>query len=809
MPPTFETQVIRPGVAGLNLKAASDAVLPSQLLQMTNVVGTKQEIGELQSRPGQTEFATAGVKVHSIATLADSANVPGNAAVVAGADNNLYSGISGALTLRDTGYSGNPLCLTPYRPEHSPDPWLYIADGTRMRKIRNDGLVLPIGLPPVAAAVTSALAAEKSTTALLFDDPTGWNKFAYNGSTVPGDPVADANPDTGNGLKFTTVPGAATAAYANAWDHAAVADFSFIGGTTPASDSDYISFYLKLSNPEVTNDIRIDFGLGGTGDNFYTKHFRPSDFTQVSISGNQPSIVGEDQVARYQQTDQALDTISDDRVANNIQLRKAQRQQRNTQSLQTVTGADSWTLFGTYGVVLRRGDFLRRGTDESVDWANVQSITVTVFVSDTSAVSVSLSDMKLTGGSGPDTGEFGLSEYDYRVVNVDKRTGAVSNPSPEQTSGINALRRSITVTTIPYGDSEIRQWIYRRGGTLNDNWYFIGENSSDGAAFTDDVSDAQAAEGSLLELDNDQPISTVDALDNTVLAQPVPSLFGPAQDYLFACGDPYRAGTVYYSKPGRPDSWPPQNAVEVCPPSEVLQSGCVYGSEAFVFSTERLYRLLPNTGILGTVTAIPTACSHGLYARQGWVVGKNGIFFVSYDGLYVTQGGPEEFIADDIQPLFNNEIRNGYYPIDFTVPNAIALEIHDNDLWFLYQDTQGVQQCLIYSLLAKYWRHYNFFNAVAGLYSDNTYSRLILGGKATGKLYSHAGVSDDGTAISCTVTIPYLDQESPRQMKTYGDVTVDYAMGETPTTLTITPSFDTGLTTLPPVTITSSSQADL
>jgi hypothetical protein len=802
----FQTQTVVMGVEGLNLQDSVDIVKPTQLLQMTNVVGNKQTTGELQSRPGQTEVAAAGTQIHSLDILQNAANVSGNATIVAGADNGLYYGLAGALTLAELGFSGNPLSFAAYRPTDSAYPWLYIGDSNKMRKIRIDGLTLPIGLPAPTVTAITVLNPEKSTDAELFTDTAGWGTFAYDGSAVPSQPIADTNPATGNGLEFTTTPGAAVAAYANAWDRGFGADFTKVGGV-PASDSDYISFYMKLSDPTIVNDVRLDFGVGGTGGNFYTKHFRPSDFTQVSISGEQSSIVGEDQVARYQQTDLALNIIDDSRDI--AELHKAQRQQRNTQSLQTVTGAGTWTEFGTYGVVLRRGDFLRRGADESVGWADIQSITVTVFVNTNSAVSVSLSDLRLVGGAGLDTGEFGLSSYDYRYINVDTRTGAKSNPSPEQdvTAVLDSLRRSITVSPTSYGDDSVRQWIYRRGGTLNDNWYFLGINSADGADFVDDISDAQAAAGLLLELDNNQPIATADFGGNTVLSKPVPSIFGPVQDYLFACGDPYKAGNVYYSKPGQPDSWPPQNSVEVCPPSEILQAGGVYGTQAFVFSRLRLYFLLPNANALGAVTSLPTPCLHGLFSRWGFVVGKDGIYFISYDGIYLTTGGQEVYLSLDIQPLFNNEVKNGYQPIDFTVPNALKLEIHDNDLWFLYQDITGNRQVMVYSLLAKYWRHYNFSNFLAGICSDSTYPRLLLSGKDTGKIYTHTGFSDAGNPINCLVTLPYLAQEIARQMKTYGDVTVDYAIGDS--ILTITPSLDTGLTTLPPVLISSVTQADL
>jgi len=798
---TFQTQILQPGLQGLDLKSANDLAAPTKLLVMTNVVGTKEAVGEIQSRPGQQSVLTGGTKQHSIGLLESSS---GNTVVVIGADGDLYYGVVGPLILADSGYSGEPLWFVAYRPSQSALGWLYIGNSQRMRKISSEGLDLPIGLPPVAAAITGVLATEQVTEAELFTATSGWGTFAYNGSTAPGQPASDPNPATGNGLVFTTNPGAATGAYANAWDHAIAVDMTQVG-SAEASDSDYISFYMKLSDSNIINDVRLDFGIGGEGGNFYTKHFRPSDFTQVSVAGEQSSIVGEDQAARYGQTDRALRYIDDDREV--VEIQRAQRQEANTKSLQTVTGDDSWTLFGTYGVVLRRGDFLRRGADETVGWADVQSVTITVFVSTTDSVEVSLSDLVMTGGSGPDTGEFGLTGYDYRVTDYDTRTGAQGNPSPIQAVTTNALRRSIVISPVAYGDSAIRQRVYRRGGTLNDNWYYVGENSGDGAVFIDDASDAEAAQGGLLEIDNAQPVSTVNDSGTTVLAQPIPAVWGPAQDFLFGCGDPYNAGSVYYCKQGQPDSWPPGNRVEVCSPAEPLQAGEVFGTQAFVFSNRRMFWLIPNAGTLGQVTSLPTQCQKGMFNRWGLAVGLKGIYFVSDDGIYQTTGGEAELISEDIDPLFNNRIRNGYYPVDFTQPQMLRLTLHDNEVWFIYQDIQGTQQCMIFSLEYKYWRHYNFVRSIASACSDTTAPRLLLGGLSSGTTYSHEGTSDDGQEISCVATIPYMDQGNKRQMKTYGDITADFARSGVD--ITILPTLDTGLTTLQPVVITSDTQADL
>src|SRR5260370_16429042 len=89
-------------------------------------------------------------------------------------------------------------------------------------------------------------------------------------------------------------------------------------------------------------------------------------------------------------------------------------------------------------------------------------------------------------------------------------------------------------------------------------------------------------------------------------------------------------------------------------------------------------------------------------------VGTGGSYFASRDGIRVTQGGPSTYLSDQIRPIFNGIAANGYQPIDVSQRNAWRLEVHNNDLWFLYLDSNGTRQCLIYSLLYSYWRAQTF-----------------------------------------------------------------------------------------------------
>jgi len=90
--------------------------------------------------------------VHSIKHLWDK--VTGVFPRIYGAGTKLY--VNEATVAVDTGYSGNPLAMFNYRPEQSAQPWCYVADSQRMRKVRGDGLVHTIGIePPLQAPLVT------------------------------------------------------------------------------------------------------------------------------------------------------------------------------------------------------------------------------------------------------------------------------------------------------------------------------------------------------------------------------------------------------------------------------------------------------------------------------------------------------------------------------------------------------------------------------------------------------------------------------------------------------------------------------
>lgn len=805
----FQTYLVRLGAGGLNLKDELDVIQETQYSRLTN--HDHDANGALTGRPGQTTFATAGTKAHSVRRL----SMPASSSVtrVWGIDGSVFLGASGALASVDGGYSGDALCLVPHRPTLSGDPWMFVADRNRMRKIRgSDGLSLPIGLPAPTQVASATLGIEARTGIATFSAADGtaaanWVPTAGvngEGQTV-GVPnaVDEASAPAGPDVYFTTTVGtadsivSANSAY-NSWFGVALArDLSHLtpvsggGGAVPASDDDLIHLWMKTADPSRIEEIRVYFVcaasfdatiLPGTdpGSNVdaYVKSFRQNDFVQF-IAAAQTQVEAAQTAVNLATIDQRLaaEGIVDPRTA--VANALAGLDPSRAASVQIGLGAHQWFELGAIGVPLRRGDFTRIGGTAGRDWATITGMVIyisTALSPTNSANSFAMNDCYLTGGYGPDTVQPGAQQLDWRYTNYDPRTGAESNGSPTMVvpNLIDSRRQRVAVTPAGYGDGNVRQRFYRRGGAIIDNWYFEGVNASDGGVFDDTLADDALTASATLPIDHFQPVPTIDANGNTVLAQPVAALWGPIQGMLLACGDPHRPGHLYWSLPDSPDHWSASSNIEICPPSEELMNGDLVGTQAFVFSRERLYLLYPDFAGAASVSYTPSQCKRGIPGRQAFCVGPGGIYFVAQnEGIFVTQGGPEEWISRDIDPIFQGGTtpRYGYLPIDWAVTDALRLTSIDNSIYFLYQDTAGNRQVLIYNSLLKFWRNYSFGRALA-MVEGREEPVLLLGGLNQGKTYSLSGTSDDGVAITGTARTGSLSG-ARREEKLIGDQILD------------------------------------
>src|SRR6185503_13212549 len=200
---------------GINLVDPVDQMPPGDYPYCNNIRSLAQD--GVESRPGQDPVFTSAMPdlaVHSIRSLTDITSPAPLYELLIGAGTNLYGQLGAAQpVLIDSGYSGNPLSLVPYRPDQSPDPRMYVANDLRMSRIntttgvRDNVGIAPPNVPP-SAEVTSNLHAVISS-----DVAASWSATGIAGSitsqTRVSTTIAQILYDTGT-TGFATISPAST-----------------------------------------------------------------------------------------------------------------------------------------------------------------------------------------------------------------------------------------------------------------------------------------------------------------------------------------------------------------------------------------------------------------------------------------------------------------------------------------------------------------------------------------------------------------------------------------------------------------------
>ena len=275
------------------------------------------------------------------------------------------------------------------------------------------------------------------------------------------------------------------------------------------------------------------------------------------------------------------------------------------------------------------------------------------------------------------------------------------------------LRRHIAVDPPAYGDAAVRQRVYRRGGSLIDDWYFCGENDGDGGRLH-----RRARTTREIAAAGDPPDRSLPAGPDrrTTRRRHDP---GPAAAGALGTGRgdalrlrrpaPPRA-RLLLAPPARPITGRPPATSKCARPREELMNGGIIGHQAFVFS--RAAALLPLPEPLGLVGRHRRA--RALHARPARPLGvlpraragsssSSPRTASSPPTAAPRSGSPKRSTRSSTAPPSTATSRS-------TRPSRppLRLTVWENDLFFQYQDTGGARQVLVYSILQKFWRHYLF-----------------------------------------------------------------------------------------------------
>lgn len=301
----------------------------------------------------------------------------------------------------------------------------------------------------------------------------------------------------------------------------------------------------------------------------------------------------------------------------------------------------------------------------------------------------------------------------------------------------------------------------------------------------------------------------------TLLARPLPYLWGgPINNayFTFACGDAADPSRILWTHGNDPDATSEANSLIVSTASEPLQNGFFFDGVPYVFSTERLYRIVPTFGQLSAFHAVETPCTKGLWAPWAFCVTPDGVVFLAQDGIYFTTAGNEAraITHPDLSPIFPQDgiaaepIRS-LNPIDMSQIARLKLTYVDHLIYFDYVDTLGAGHTLVCDVSRGYsadqitWSVDTYDQAVyARLAEPGPQVHTNLVGTADGRLYQFdlASITDNGAQIPWAIWTSWENGDDPRAWKQWGDAVLDMHPGTSFLGVTVTPAVDNGNTLL-------------
>jgi hypothetical protein len=524
-------------------------------------------------------------------------------------------------------------------------------------------------------------------------------------------------------------------------------DLSVIAAGIPAQADDYIHIGLSLDHPELLSEGKVMFDVDiATNDftkNFYYRAFRAADMTPAAQS-TQTSLTTQQLVIQRDQLDEY-----------SRQAEIMPEPEPTPVSEQLTPGTSIWTELR-----FKVSDLTRVGSDRSRSLANVAAVRISLTTTGTVALGfddiwIGGGYGPDTGSIGASY----LYRYRARCKSTGVRSNPCvsrASVSPDRQGVLVTMTQYTAATEADVLDVErfggvLSDWHYV-GTTANsatptftdtlpdatvsrnpdlgmDNWQpwpviDIPHSGTTGIVSGTTVADTatnfnllwapgteikingidyvitRVLSTSKLEIEESagsQSAVTWEIAEPILLGQPLPCLWGHINGMFLACGDPINPGRLYYSMGNDPDSTNEVSYIDVTSPSEPLQNGCMYNGRAYLFSTERLWEVLPTGAQEGDkigVREIPNG--KGLFSR--WALTRNPgpmIQFLSKNGIWTTDGGsPRSLTEADLSPLFPHEgslgqTVNTLNPPDVSVANVASLRLayYDDYLYFDYVQT--------------------------------------------------------------------------------------------------------------------------
>ena len=276
-----------------------------------------------------------------------------------------------------------------------------------------------------------------------------------------------------------------------------------------------------------------------------------------------------------------------------------------------------------------------------------------------------------------------------------------------------------------------------------------------------------------------------------------------AFDIVWAAGDSNNPSTLYYSKTGNPEAWPPENTLVVGPPSDPITGIIFFRGQLYVFTLSTIYQII--AAQTSTPFPIITASLHGLVSNFGIAQVEGEMIYQGIDGCYAFAGGGSGLLSEIIdwieRGITSNQSSGNtgklrpkstifqarrpfephpVVPMDQSNLDTVKAAFCDNEAFFSYTGTDGNLHRIIYSTIYKRWRN-DDVPALSMYYEQDTGYLIV--GEANGNIYQdRVGDFDDGgwsggveteTPIVINVQSQLLDFGNQKAEKIFNEVSLD------------------------------------
>lgn len=261
-------------------------------------------------------------------------------------------------------------------------------------------------------------------------------------------------------------------------------------------------------------------------------------------------------------------------------------------------------------------------------------------------------------------------------------------------------------------------------------------------------------------------------------------LVGLAYGQLWVAGDPNNPHFLYYSKPGYPENFSPQNYIPCGSPSSPIMAVITdYRGTLFVATLTTWYQISPGN----PPYAQPTGSTHGLVSKTGWTAAEGSIWYRSVDGVREFRGADGPYRSLPIEWIFQGVSQTPIPLADNSAMGSTVLGFYNDDIYVGYQAIGGTFNRVNWDTDYSRWRN-DDVPAIAMFLEKDTntflYAKYMTAGSQSGYaiLQDQVGDYDDGgwvdgqltqTPINMNLQAPYEDLGAPHFPKNWNTVEVD------------------------------------